>query len=236
MADLPNINTSNIGFIAYWSAINDGGVSSINASEALSDPNIQSYTLYDNGWEAVYSSTTGRNITVRVKQDGWFVAYIDRTNTFTQSASSKPNGYYDIINNWTNSGSNISAFPVNTLERAIHSLQGGLSNSGSITYNSSDVGLYNYGYPSTSTVTEMGTQTGGSATSGFIYTSGVTLLYVSGQAVGGNVSFEGTTIENNGNPSSLDILSSGLIPNSGTEYDMSLSSGNANGSILVLWN
>ena len=262
MATLPDVTTANVGFIAYWNAINDGGVGSIKASDCLTDSNIQSYTLYDNGFTATYSSTNGRTVTARVKQDGWFVVYMDRTNQFTQNSSSRVHGYFDIINNWTDSHNNISSFPNNDLERAIHSLQSNLSNSGSVTYNSSDVGLYNYEYTSASTVTEMGTQLthntansgqspSSSHTSGLIYTSGTTLHYTSAQGSqsyggnggGGHVTFSGTNIVTNGDsPSSIDLTANGLIPNSQTEYDMvvqanapAYGTGHSNGSVLILW-
>lgn len=240
MSTLPDITTSGVGYIAYWNAINDGGVGSITASDALTDGNIQSYTLYDNGFTAQYTTpNVGRTITVRVKQDGWFVAYMDRTNQFVQNASTKPNGYYDLVDNWTDNSNEVNAFPINSLERSINSLQSNLSNSGSITYNSSDVGLYNYQYSSATTSTMFGTHrsTTVNFTSGLIYTSGTTVLYAAATGKGNNnIKFEGTVIQSNGNPSSLDILSSGLIPNSQTEYNMTSNTyGNIIGSVLTIW-
>lgn len=236
MSTLPDITTSNVGYIAYWNALNHG-VGSINASDVLSDGNIQSYTLYDNGFTAQYSGIT-RTFTVRVKQDGWFVAYIDRTNQYNAQASSQQNGYWDILNDWTNTGTNISTFPNNVLERSIHSLQSQLSNSGSITYNSSDVGLYNYQYTSATTSTQFGSTYNIGPTrhsnpdhySGLLYTANTNISFASSQgsasANGGSssCSFEGVTIvTNSDSPSSINLLSRGLIPNSQTEYDAKLS-------------
>lgn len=265
MSTLPDLTTSNIGYISYWNAINSGGVGSITASDALSDSNISSYTLYDNGWEGKYTinfSVGGsRDITVRVKQDGWFVAYTDRTNNYqTNNTGSKTNGYYDIAHDWTNHGSEnsggttISAMPVNTLERSIHSLQSQLSNSGSITYSSSDVGLYNYEYTSATTTTIMGSSVGthGSFTSGVLYTSGVTNYYIA--AVGSmngsgssgrssNLTFASNTIASRsknqrGNViGSLDVLTAGLMsPQTESDYSASLGYYQAaSGSMVFIW-
>lgn len=258
MSTLPDINTSNVGYIAYWNALNHG-VGSINSSDVLSDSNIQNYTLYDNGFTAQYSSINGRTITVRVKQDGWFVAYIDRTNNFTPTNSSKIRGYWDIINDWSTTG-NSNTFPNNTLERSIHSLQSQLSNSGSITYNSSDVGLYNYEYTSATTSTGFSSNSsnGSTETSGLIYTSGTTVDYAVAAGVatrhyyGGSTAtaeslFNGVEICNSSqsdpNYGSVNLLSNGLIPNSQTEYDASLVSnhissgfnGTTNCNVLTIW-
>jgi len=259
MATLPDINTSNVGMISYWNAINSGGVSSINASDCLADGNISSYTLYDNGFVANYDITydtyfgnsTTRTVTARVKQDGWFVVYMDRTNNYQQSQSvpTRLNGYWDVIDSWTNVESPSNAFPQSKLERAIHSLQSNLSNSGSVTYNQSDVDMYNYEFTSATNTTMMSARSGGDtlATYGSIYTSGTNVLFYScqgssGSYVNNRVDFEGTTIcATEQQVGTLDVLSLSLAPNPNTEYDShafghSNSTGeNAKPSILTIW-
>lgn len=143
MAELPDINTSEVSFIAFWNAIDSGGVSSIEPEDALTDGSIQNYTLYDNGWEGDYSLENGRTAKVRIKSDGWLVAYLDRTEYYDQSASRPDvNGPWDAFE-WNVSGDTFD-ITNNSLERAIASLQGQLSNSGDIGYVSGDVGLYDY--------------------------------------------------------------------------------------------
>jgi hypothetical protein len=155
MAVLPDLDTTQISFIAFWNAIDQGGVSSIDPEDALSDGRINSYTLYDNGWEGSYSlPNISRSVTVRVKSDGWLIAYMDQTEDFTLDTGSPPHGPWDILNDWTDyqtgsgSLSAISDLQTNNLERCIQSLYSNLGNSESITYNSSDVDLYDYLYNS----------------------------------------------------------------------------------------
>lgn len=251
MSTLPDLNTSNAGMVAYWNAINHGA-SSIDPSDILSDSNISSYTLYDNGFVATYnmegvmSSGTTRDVTLRVKTDGWFVVSTDRTNTYSQNVTTPPNGYFDIANNWRRNGSGQSIKPMvnNGLERVIHETQSELSSSGSITYNASDVRLYNYEYTSASAVTVLGSARqshfSGSGSSsatgddGLIYTSPTTLYYVSAAtsaylntynaSASGSYTFNSYSVMSIGNNthyySSADLLSNNLLPNPDTEYDM----------------
>jgi hypothetical protein len=254
MGTLPDLDTGNISYISYWNAIDQGGVGSIDPEEALSNGNIQSYTLYDNGYTLKFQSTTGRTIDMRIKTDGWIVAHIDRSNDYIQSTNSKPRGRWDIINDWTNGRD--GTITNNSLERAIRSLAGSLDNFGSMTYNSADVGLYNYEYPDSQATTfaDISLSTSGSSagpvSGGLSYTSTTTIYaadavgsrILKAAGNGGTVEFEGTTVytgyDSNNFFGSLNITGNGLMPNSGTEYQLSVSADPeeyAAGYVIVIW-
>jgi len=151
MATLPDLNTGSIGFIAYWNVEDQGGLdgSQWDVDEVLSDGRINNYTLYDNGVEGSYTFPNGRDGSFRVKNDGWFITYIDRSNpgegaTATQNPDNA-RGEWDIAHDWTSTGT-ISGVNSNTMARGINSLQNNLVNSNGITFNWGDVGLYHYGY------------------------------------------------------------------------------------------
>lgn len=254
MADLPDLDTTSAGFTAYWNAIDQGGVGTIDPEEALSDGRINEYTLYDNGWEASsYTSQTGRVIKVRAKTDGWFVAYMDRTESFVTQEGNQSNvrGPWDIANNWTSAG-NTPNYVSNTLSNAIQSLASQLSNWDSITFNHSDVGLYNFEYSSATGITGMSNGGGGyesnySRTSGVLYTSGTTVNWAAAFGSGSgnipNVDFEGgDVVTNGGQYGALDLIAAGLIPNEATEYQMSTAvntsykdSADVTGGVLFIW-
>lgn len=96
MAELPDIDTSNVSHIAYFNAIDDGGVTTIDPEEVTSAPGIQDYTLYDNGLEGTFNlqetyddisladSTVFPEATFRVKSDGWMVVYLDQYANFNR--------------------------------------------------------------------------------------------------------------------------------------------------------
>lgn len=181
MATLPDLDTSTTSFVAYWNALNHG-VNDINPDDVLTDNNVQSYTLYDNGVIVQYAGANGRTFPVRVKEDGWFVAYIDRTEEAnTGQNDSPPRGPWDVINGWTSYNST-GSITQNALERAINDLQASLGNSDNITYSTADVSLYNYEYTSATTVSMLGdaySENGNDRTTThtarFSYTSSTTL-------------------------------------------------------------
>jgi len=180
MSDLPDLDTSRISYLRYWNAIDQGGVSSIDPEEVVSQSNVESYTLYDNGVTGYITLPTGRTAEFRVKNDGWFVVYLDRTRNFVQHASDPSNarGTWDIANNWTDSTSNEALSSGGSLITRLNDLAQELSNYGSITYTAADVGLYNYEYTDATNLTlfsQIDTgNSGKTVTTGFIRTSGTT--------------------------------------------------------------
>jgi len=254
MADLPDLDTTSIGFCAYWNAIDQGGVGTIDPEEVLSDRRINNYTLYDNGWEAEsYTSITGREIKMRAKSDGWFVAYMDRSENYATRVNHPDSvrGPWDISNDWTDR--NNSSYVSNALSEAIRSAASYLSNWNSITFNHSDVGLYNFEYSTATGITGMSSATNtdydgsDSNTCGVLYTEGTTVNWATafGQSYGSdaNVNFEGSTIVGDGEEyGALDLIAAGLIPNAATEYQMYVQANSyesnlddSNGNVLFIW-
>lgn len=216
MSTLPDIDTDAAGYLQYWNAIDQGNVSSIDPSEVTSYSNINSYTLYDNGLEGELNVTTGATATFRVKDDGWMVVYgpSESNDNFTQDNGSPIRGRWDIINDWRDSQSG-SSITSSAYERAINGLAQEFSNWSSMTYNASDVGIYDYDYTSASGITylykqhsESGTTTSYTFYPGAQYTDGTTLHYAVATGAGycnigsngtqsdldGNSNFDGVTI------------------------------------------
>lgn len=240
MATLPDINTDEVSFLAYWNAIDQGGVDSIGPEETLEDSDIVDYTLYDNGWEGKYSLYDGREASVRVKNDGWFVVYIDDSESFDENVTDNDliRGPWDIIYNWTQESST-GDMTNGALFRVIESLQSYLS--ADPTYDSSKVGLYNYDFGSATTVTHLSASDkvsnleGETYSYGFSYTSETEISYAVATGSGdkdfvdsssddyGQVIFEDYTYldaSEEGSPvrSVYDVLDEHGIPDSGTEY------------------
>jgi len=181
MADLPDLDTSSTGYVAYWNAI-DNGASEIDPTEVTSEPAVMSYTLYDNGLEGTYDlsyhisdlpTDHTPTATFRVKTDGWFAVYLDRTENFKVAhnnggSGNNPDysqetdgwwridprwaqcGYYDGAGGWHRVGP-APTITQNGLFRAINRLHQELSNSAVITFNYSDVGLWDYQHSPTAT-------------------------------------------------------------------------------------
>lgn len=170
MADLPDLDTTDKTFTAFWNAL-DYGVTSIDPEEALSAGKITEYTLYDNGWEGKYSNESGLDLGIRVKSDGWFVAYLFDTEQTATDTSNLGDlyGIWDILPDWHQFNAQ-SGLTENTLERAIQSLASELSNWGDIIYNPADVGLYDYSHPDAGEyVVVSGSYSGGTTTSAYTY-------------------------------------------------------------------
>lgn len=244
MSSLPDINTSGVSFLAYFNAIDQGGAGSISPSEVTTSGRVQNYTLYDNGLSGEFNARNGRTITFRVKTDGWFVAYLDRGDNFARNLKNDvPRGSWDIFNDWTYTNS-ADDFTRNELERCINDLVSELSNSGSVTYNPVDVGLYDYRHPSASVATGLSDylymKTQGTneqtKTVDFQYTDDTNLLYAvaTGYAIShyndfyntygnGRTEFNGIVMsehEYDGGEGggAIDLLSRGEIPSAGTQY------------------
>ena len=238
--NLPDLDTSQIGFIAFWNAL-DHGVDSINVTKVLNSSNIVSYEQYDNGVEGTYSIDCGNNtrdnVKFRVKDDGWFITWIDRTNVFGQNGNYGDN-YIDIMNEWeryTSHSMGLSPDQHN-LERAINDLYGQLSNSGSITYNSTDIGLYNYEYESATTITQMHCHDLDSVSdyANISYTSGITRYF---HAVGGGgdhieLVFAGYDVGAI-DIGIIDVLANSLMPDAGVNYDHNINGGGV--YHLMIW-
>jgi len=170
MADLPDLDTSQVGFIAYWNAIDQGDAAGIEPSEVTSAGRVSEVTSYDNGVEGAYTLRNDRTARFRVKSDGWFVLWMDRTHNLTQhnggrddhdllfwnSVRYADHGTYDSVGNGVN-----PTLGNNMLVRGINDLQGQLSNSPGITFNQGDVGLHHFEYGNATNTTVLRTSGGG---------------------------------------------------------------------------
>lgn len=245
MATLPDLDTSDLGFIAWWNAIDDGGVNSIEVSEILTNGRIEEYTLYDNGVIGTFDPWNGRETTFRVKDDGWFVAYFDDTEEYFEwsggsgnpSHAESPRGHRDIAHNWLVATDN-SDFLHHTLGRVIFSLAGHLENSGDLTTESEDVGTYNYVFPDAEFYTGFSSSwnrhwgSSGTRSDSFLYTEGTDIIHAEAftsindsGSEDGRATFENETYLEagwaNAGAGALDLDPSGpenMIPNHSTEY------------------
>ena len=258
MATLPDLNTDNISFVGYWNAIDKGGVESFDPENLLTYNNLDSYTLFDNGWEGTVIDSglwggygKSRPINIRAKTDGWVVAYIDRTRTTgTQETNADLlNGPWDIIKGWTRAD---VANPItnNVLATTIDKI---MQEDGSIVTqpDPADVDLYNYETPTAKYITQMkeyvGSDTGERS---FLYSSGTEVkdaflvvtpdskpVYWNGKQQG--LGTDGVRINDSDDHAAIDLLASDYIPDPDTEYyiyyDNRNGSNTAAGHLLTMW-
>lgn len=168
MADLPDIDTSDVSFIAYWNAIEQGGSvddSNWDPGETLSYNAISSSTTYDNGVNGTISLQHNRTANFRAKDDGWIVAYLDRQEDLEQDASYHPPGPWDIMRGWavgiqdtiysSDAGeephTQRGTFNLDALTNIVQGLFQETSVYGetNVSFSASDVGMYNYEVPGT---------------------------------------------------------------------------------------
>lgn len=259
MADLPDLDTSNVAFLAFWNAIDQGGVSDIDPTEVTSAPGVQSYTLYDNGLEGEYALSDVDNWSAdttddqtgdvvsdsnpgtagfRVKEDGWMVAWSKQGENFGTDQTSPLGGTWDAFK--MQDPTNRADANNHNLARLINSLRAEFSNSGTMNYSASDVGLsaYHASGTTTSVLSYDLYQTGGGTETynpDLTYTNLTRNWHVIGGATAGYeydrfwgyVSWEGNDLANpanNGtlNPSYgygvLDAIANPLAPNEDTTY------------------
>lgn len=258
MANLPDINTANVGIIAFWNAEDHKTAGVVDPTDCTAV--FTSYSVYDNGLDGYITLGSGRNFNCRVKNDGWCVAWIDRTNTFPYPAADKVaadfgetgyKGYYDILWDWF-AYPNISS-TLTTLGYIISLFEAALETSGDFTFDAADVGHYCYEFTNANVLTLLSELDAGLNPhhAYFQYTSGTTLHYAvvtgSGNDHGFEVQFESNVIVNT--PSTTlhygvaDIISENWIPNPLTDYDLYVrtwwpgvsAAYKAHGAILILW-
>jgi len=220
---LPDINTDNVSWIAFWNHL-DNGASSITPSDATSA--MDSSDSYSNGVEGIitvsFSNISNLDIAVRVKDDGWIIAWLDRTENYYSNNSllNAKHGQQDIFGDHSGSpkgGANDIRTQFQTiLERRVKELRDALSNSGASTYNASDVSHYNYLHPNATNI-DFGYAANSNATQDAdVSPSASTTIYggVSyGSAAGdvANVGVDGSTLANSGETYAKDIAGDGNL-------------------------
>lgn len=247
MADLPNINTADVGIIAFWNAEDHKTAGVVDPLDCTGV--FTSYDVYDNGLDGYKALGSGRHFNCRVKNDGWCVAWIDRTNTFGHPdipvgsfGESGHKGYYDILWNWIAYNANISS-TMTTLSYIISLFEAALETSGNFTFNVGDVGHYCYEHTSANVLTildlktyvypSVHCQTYADNTGYIQYTSGTSLYYAAVTAMGYSnnpwlnfdteAKFESNILKSWNHVhvgASVDLISSGWIPNSLTDYSV----------------
>jgi len=175
MGTLPDLDTDKVGWIAYWNARDDGDVDPMNAEDVLEEEDIISYELYDNGviLEYEHPAQGGQEhsddtITVRVKNDGWIVAYVD---------SYDPDDDPLLITDRNNFEEDVDIYE-NELALAIESTASNLDQWDSDNFEFTDVGLFNYDYPDVEEYTLLSEQNGSwdSSTHGFLFTENTDIV------------------------------------------------------------
>lgn len=219
---MPDLDPDEAGFCAYWNVIEQGGLpaSELDWSEVLNNGNINSYKLADNGVIIDYYDWAWPGLTVRLKTDGWMVAYNDTTvgydgeivdvnesGLYGESIKQRgvaPEGPINIVYWWEEPGWEEGLLPdglhKNRFARAIASLQGSLSTSSQINFNYSDVGFYDFidGSDAISVFSEAANET--SHTRDVNVLSGTTInsCQILGMAFG-NATYAGGDVDVNGN-------------------------------------
>ncbi len=267
MATLPDLDQSKHDMVAYWNAIDQGGANEISPSEAASNGKLVETTLYDNGFVGEYNPNGNtRNLTVRVKSDGWIVAARKRGETYKKDQTSPMIGKWSFLDNWDHP--QYQARPdQNVLSKAINNLRSEFGNSAGMDFSHSDVGLFDFENPDATNLTSLWgslhNESDGDMNSnyGSIRTSGTNVVYESvlgaaksDRAYESKVSFEGVTLAQAPYDSqlfwgSLDVLYQSLAPEQDTEYIASAKAGGIDGSLggvgknstasvshLILWN
>lgn len=258
MSDLPDLDTSAISTVCFWNAISDGGVSSIDPTEATNDGNLKNVTYYDNGIEGDYRVTLDsnglvvRDAKVRVKNDGWFVAYLDdsfesKTSSFVPSTKDEYTpGRWDNIHFPFGGFGGGGAGKQGPLSDIIDSIRSNLSNGGTMTFNTSDVGIKDYVNPDATTITYLALRGSGNETTyNWSYTDSTDILAHEIRFVGkdGNdnvgyvsntsIDWDNTTImSGNSNDNSYkmqtyDGQAAGLTPSAGSTVDIYFYGANA---------
>jgi len=252
MADLSDLDTTQIGIIAFWNALDHRavpGIGDVDPTDCIAI--FDSYDVYDNGIEGYKALGSGKYFHARVKTDGWIVAWIDRTNTFAYPNKSAADfgegahsGYYDILYNWSTSSTNIST-TYTTLSYLLSLLYAALSNSADFTFTASNVGHYCYSHPLASVLTLMDIRLPelpvSESKEGYVqYATGTTLYYAAAtglaQSTGTgtincNVKFAandlinltpGWEVKHYG---AADILTEGWMPTPLTNYNLHIDNG-----------
>ena len=233
MASLPNLDTDGIGMIGFWNFLDYSTDTELDPTEALSDDSVASWEAYDNGVQGEYDTgESGRHLQFRIKADGWFIAWYDRTHEWENSSTlgRYAYGYWNILINNNHRDSGTSLLPDNTFRLCFDDLKDNLSNGATATLNAADMGLYCYEYPTANTIssaTEAGRNT--ELNGALSYSPNVTRLYH--VAYGGaysswsgwesRASFNGFQFATGGGGShweGVDVLADNLMPSSGTVY------------------
>lgn len=145
MSTLPSLNTDAAGQTAFYNLIEQGGMPEVSMtwSEVLDNGSVNSYSVYDNGVILKYDDNVFGELTIRCKTDGWVVAY-------TPWDGSEPGDYSFggapalLTVDYSGNSHSISTADNNRLVQAIQDISSDLSDWNLVSFNPSDVGLYDF--------------------------------------------------------------------------------------------
>jgi len=253
MANLPDINTANVGLIAFWNAEDHKTAGVVDPTDCTGV--FTNYSVYDNGIDGDISLGSGRLFNCRVKNDGWCVAWIDRTNTFGwpnkaagDFGETAAKGYYDVLWDWVAHSASISS-TLTTLSYIISLFEAALETSGDFTFSAGDVGHYCYEHTNANVLTMLDIHANNEIQTGQVqYTTGTTMYYaaITGRlyhhvdSVLDIITFAGNTLDTTavgGNQlySATDILAEGMMPDQLTYYSLFARYYRTHSAILIIW-
>lgn len=172
MSTLPPLDTDSAGLTVFYNVIGQGGLaqSQLTWGDVVDNPNIASYDVADNGLLIEYDGGPNQRFTIRVKTDGWVVAYQDADFPVEASDSGGDPQHRDwnisdrvgdsqgiltaMKGEWTGGGDSWEWGPyVDGLNdahiiKAIEDIMSDLSDWGQANYSPSDVGWYDFNFGS----------------------------------------------------------------------------------------
>jgi len=187
MADMPDLDTTNVSFTAYYNVIDNTSVDSINPETAISGSKVVSSTVYDNGVVLEYLNqfsefpvqvTRRDKSTVRIKTDGWVVVTV-QTGTegiYDWNNVETIDGEQNMFRGFYQKVSDFGTLSNYAGRKIISDIVSYLDNSSTIEqeYNGSDVGLWNYNSTS-ATNTTVGAHNSSNGSAKLVVTNGTTV-------------------------------------------------------------
>lgn len=134
MAPLPDINERLVRQLSWWNAL-DHGADSFDPVALLDYVDVESWDAYDNGIEG--SLRRHEALRFRAKADGHIITYFDESYGDVNPE--------DLLTSFT--AGDLPDLTQTVLSEEINALRKQAPNSGQMTFNHADVGLYNFEYP-----------------------------------------------------------------------------------------
>lgn len=150
---MPNLNTEEAAFAAFFNVIEQGGLppEDVTWGDVTDNSNVQWVDSYSNGVILGYSNGPFGNTRVRCKTDGWCVAYNNWDGSVNESTGSgnRLKGIHELTPMYTGSWgdwyANIDGPPEqNRFAQAVSDIAHSLSSSGAMSFSYSDVGFYDF--------------------------------------------------------------------------------------------
>jgi hypothetical protein len=253
MAVLPDIDTSNVGLMAYYNILDETVTNDFNPVDAISAPGVLSYEQFDNGIKGKYDIGRGefRAANYRVKSDGWVVVWINRERNYVTDTrdSDKLKLLTDLLTNPEElpiTGSFNDTEGVTVISELFNEIN--QETDANASFDSNDVSWYSYEFDSATSLQILDKRVTGAEEYSFSYPSTISNLSVSllgycrdqNQTNDGGtayVRFEGISVVNTGAElfdinefGAMDLLDRGLIPQSGTTYNGELDAATFDGN------